>query len=85
MVRVTIGMRGQVILDPDMMEELGVKPGDEVEIAVPSQSVNTGRIADVRRPASALLGLFAHKARRPVSIEEMNDAIAAGWAGEVRY
>ncbi|MNL69049.1 hypothetical protein D3C87_1938590 [compost metagenome] len=85
MVRLTIGISGQVVLDPDLMDELGVKPGDEIEVAVPSRSAPERMVDNERRPASALLGLFAHKAVRPVSIEEMNEAIALGWAGEVKY
>ncbi|SMC61762.1 AbrB/MazE/SpoVT family DNA-binding domain-containing protein [Rhizobium sp. RU36D] len=84
MVRVTIGIRGQVTLDPDLMEELGVKPGDEIDIEVPARSDLPKSANEPKGSVVALRGLFAHKANRPVSIEEMNEAVAAGWAGEVK-
>ena len=58
-------------------EHLGVEPGDRVKFFVhPDGSV----VLLAKRPATALRGIV--KARRSVSIEDINEAIANAAAGE---
>jgi len=82
----TVTAKGQVTLRKNMLAHLGVKPGDRIavetlpngRVTLKAQSTifpKTGKISDV-------FGMF-HREGGPVfTIEEINEAIAKGWAGE---
>jgi antitoxin component of MazEF toxin-antitoxin module len=72
---------GQIRLEPEMIEHLGLTPGRPVEIvAMPN---GTLQMSAVRRTGdiSAFFGMLKREGQRSVSIEEMNDVIAKDWAG----
>lgn len=81
MTVLTITAKGQVTLRKDVLEHLGVGPGDKIVVEkLPSGRIEvsaprrTGKISDA-------FGMLARPGQRVVSIEEMNEAIADGWAG----
>jgi AbrB family looped-hinge helix DNA binding protein len=72
-----ITSKGQATIPKLIREHLGLKPGDRVKFFIhPDGSV----VLLPKRPASILRGIVK-AARRPVTIEEMNTAIAEGAAG----
>jgi AbrB family looped-hinge helix DNA binding protein len=78
----TVTAKGQVTLRKDVLEHLGVRAGDKIAV----EKLPNGRI-EVRAPApsgeiSRVFGLLKPKGGKPVSIEEMNETAAAGWAGK---
>lgn len=79
---VTITSKGQITLRKELLRHLGVHPGDKISFdPLPGGEV---RIRAVR-PVGTLDGFFGslrRKGQKPVSIEEMNEAISKGWAGE---
>jgi antitoxin PrlF len=73
--------KGQVTLRKEVLEHLGVSPGEQIEVELLPQ----GRVAVKAAPKKKIQDLFGimHDPKRaPVSIEDMNKAIAAGWAGK---
>jgi AbrB family looped-hinge helix DNA binding protein len=75
-----ITVKGQATIPKQIREHLGLKPGDRVKFFVhPDGSV----VLLPKLPASALRGMLK-TARRPVSIEAMDKAIAAGATAGVR-
>ncbi|MBB4291168.1 bifunctional DNA-binding transcriptional regulator/antitoxin component of YhaV-PrlF toxin-antitoxin module [Rhizobium leguminosarum] len=82
MVRLKVTAKGQVTLKKEVLDHLGVAPGDEIEIdLLPRGSGNIHAIKPMV-PIERLFGMFSHKADRAYSIDEINEAIEAGWAGE---
>ena len=82
MTTLTITAKGQITLRKEILHALGVGPGDKVDVQVlPNGQVTLSR---TRRSGSieGFIGVLHDKATEPVSIDEMNEAIAAGWAGE---
>ena len=74
----TITSKGQTTVPKPVRDHLGLKPGDKVRFFIaPDGAVTMLPVL----PISSLRG-FSRKSDEPVSIEEMNEAIAAGWAGE---
>ena len=73
MAGAVINRRGQVTIPVGIRTALGLKTGDRVE----SVELEKGRFMIVAKNRSVreLEGLFRKKARKPVSIEEMNAAI----------
>lgn len=76
-----ITVKGQATIPKAIREHLRLKPGDRVKFFVhPDGSV----VLLPKLPASALRGIVGSRRRRPVTVEEMNAAVAAGAAGASR-
>ncbi len=78
----TITAKGQVTLRKEVLRHLGVAPGAKVEVNLLPDGrvelrpvVKTGKISDV-------FGMLRREGQPSLSIEEINEAIAAGWAGK---
>lgn len=78
----TVTAKGQITLRKELLRHLGVHPGEKISIdKLPDGEIRiravhaTGRISDV-------FGMLRRDGQRPLSIEEMNEVIAQGWAGE---
>jgi antitoxin PrlF len=75
-----ITVKGQATIPKAIREHLRLKPGDRVKFFVhPDGSV----VLLPKLPASALRGIVKSRRRRPVTIEEMDEAVAAGASGSV--
>ncbi|HEY1612949.1 MAG TPA: AbrB/MazE/SpoVT family DNA-binding domain-containing protein [Rhizomicrobium sp.] len=77
----TVTAKGQVTLRKDVLEHLGVRPGEKIAVEkLPSGRVEvkaakaTGAISDV-------FGMLKRKNGPRLSIEEMNTIAARGWSG----
>jgi len=81
MTTLKITAKGQITLRKELLAELGLAPGDKVDVEVlPERKLvlspkAKGNIED-------FFGLFYKPGRKPISIEEMNEIIADGWAGK---
>ncbi|MBO0905668.1 AbrB/MazE/SpoVT family DNA-binding domain-containing protein [Jiella sonneratiae] len=88
----TLGERGEVILAKDVLDHLGVKPGATLAIDLDP----AGRIS-IRAAEGSAPGNEAPRSGRiedtfgmlkqyydgpPLTIDEINEAIADGWAGK---
>ena len=82
MSTLTVTAKGQVTLRKDLLQHLGVRPGDKITV----DKLPDGRI-EVRavRPASPISEVFGmlrkKKGGASLTIEEMNEIAARGWAG----
>jgi len=73
-----ITVKGQATIPKAIREHLRLKPGDRVKFFVhPDGSV----VLLPKLPASALRGIVKSRRRRPVTIAEMDEAVAAGASG----
>jgi antitoxin PrlF len=78
-VESAITTKGQATIPKAIRDHLGLKAGDRVKFFVhPDGSV----VLLPKRPAAVLRGIV--KARRAITIDEMNEAAAAGAAGRSR-
>ena len=76
-----ITVKGQATIPKAIREHLHLKPGDRVKFFVhPDGSV----VLLPKLPASALRGIVSPRRERPVTIEEMNEAAAAGAVDRAR-
>jgi antitoxin PrlF len=70
----TVTIKGQATLPKAVRDHLGLKPGDRVKFFIhPDGTVVMLPLI----PASALRGILKRPGQKPVTIEEMDDAIAA--------
>ncbi len=82
MSTLTVTAKGQVTLRKEVLEHLGIRPGDKITV----DKLPGGRIeVKAARPTgsiSAVFGLLKKKGRPALSIEEINEIAARGWAGK---
>jgi bifunctional DNA-binding transcriptional regulator/antitoxin component of YhaV-PrlF toxin-antitoxin module len=81
MSTLTVSAKGQVTLRRDLLEHLGVQPGDKIAV----EKLPHGRIqVKAAQPAGKISDLFGSlKNKRPIPvIEDMNRIAADGWAGK---
>jgi AbrB family looped-hinge helix DNA binding protein len=81
MSTLTVTAKGQVTLRKDLLRHLGVRPGEKIAV----DKLPDGRI-EVRavRPTGKISDVFDFLKREDgpsLSIEEMNEIAARGWAG----
>lgn len=76
-----LSKKGQVTLRKDLQQHLGVAPGERIDFdKMPNGTVQIrpargkGKFADV-------FGMLHRPGERARTIEEINEAIADGWAG----
>jgi bifunctional DNA-binding transcriptional regulator/antitoxin component of YhaV-PrlF toxin-antitoxin module len=76
----TVTAKGQVTLRREVLEHLGIVPGDKIVIDfLPS---GRAEVRAAKAPASieGFIGCLKQPGVRPPSIDEMNEIIAQGWA-----
>ena len=80
MSTLTVTAKGQVTLRRDLLQHLGVHPGDKITV----DKLPDGRIeVKAARPAGAISDVFNFLKRKKsasLSIEEINKVAARGWA-----
>lgn len=76
--RLTVTAKGQVTLRRAVLNHLGVEPGAKVSVSL----LENGRVelaaAGARDDIKSLRGALRRPGQRPVSLEEMQEAIEAG-------
>ena len=81
MATLTVTAKGQVTLKKELLLHLGVKPGQKIEVdALPDGEISI-RAARSRGGWDKAYGILADETDKVATIEEMNEAIAKGWAG----
>ena len=81
MKTLTVTTRGQVTFRKEILQHLGIQPGEKIEIEL----LPGGRgVLTVARPAKKIngfLGLLAGRTRKAATIDQINQAVEEGWAG----
>jgi len=81
MTTLTVTARGQVTFRKEVLQHLGIKPGEKIELALLPNGRAELRAIAPRDPIRALHGLLKGKTNGTVlTIEEMNQAIAEAGA-----
>ena len=83
MSTLTVTAKGQVTLRKDLLDHLGVHPGEKISV----DKLPDGRIeVKAARPSGKISDVFGSlktkRKGRTLSIEDMNEIIAGGWAGK---
>jgi antitoxin PrlF len=78
----TVTAKGQVTLKRDLLNHLGVKPGERIDFHKLPDGELRVRAARPSGRIDAFLGLLAGKTRKVATLEEIDEAAASGWAHE---
>jgi hypothetical protein len=77
-LQLTITAKGQVTLRQAVLEHLGIKPGHKVGVALLPDGRVELRAAGAAPSVTKVRGALHRNRKRPVSIEEMQEAIKRG-------
>ena len=80
MPKSTITSKGQLTVPKEIRDRMGWKPGDRVDF-VPDQKGGIS-LKTVNTEFRSLRGILKSKRTRPLTIREMDEAIARGACGE---
>lgn len=81
MTTLTVTAKGQVTLRKDVLEHLGVGPGEQIDVTklpdgrIEVRAASTGEI-------SAVFGMLKRKGGPTLSVEEMNEITHQSWSGK---
>jgi bifunctional DNA-binding transcriptional regulator/antitoxin component of YhaV-PrlF toxin-antitoxin module len=82
MSTLTITAKGQITLRKDLLQHLGVHPGEKISVDKLPDGRIAVRAAQPTGNISDAFGMLKRADGPTLTIEEMNEAIAKGWAGE---
>jgi len=82
MASLTVTAKGQVTLKRDLLQHLGVEPGERIDVEKLPNGELRIRATHPTGSIDSFLGLLAGKTPKVATIEEMNEAASAGWAGK---
>ena len=81
MPTLTVTARGQVTFRKDVLQHLGIGPGEKIEL----DKLPDGRVVlRAARPAGTIdgfLGLLAGRTKKIATLDEISEAAAKGWSG----
>lgn len=77
----TLTSKGQITIPKSVRESLGLRTGDRLEFDV--QDDGSVRVRKRSVDILDLIGMI--KTDRHATLEEINEAIARGWAGQVNF
>jgi AbrB family looped-hinge helix DNA binding protein len=79
----TVTAKGQVTLRKDLLEHLGVHPGEKITVdKLPDGRIEVKAAHPTGKISDAFGFLKAKRKGRTLSIEKMNEVVARGWAGK---
>ncbi|MDR7144330.1 AbrB/MazE/SpoVT family DNA-binding domain-containing protein [Rhizobium sp. BE258] len=80
MVRLKVTAKGQITLKKEVLDHLGISPGDEIDVNLQPQRQATLHAISGKLPIESLFGMIKNEAGVHLTIDEINEAISDGWA-----
>ena len=80
-IALTVTTKGQVTLRKEVLRHLGVQPGDKLNVDLLGEHRVQLR-PKAGHPVSRIFGLLEQANRERLTIQEIGESAAAGWAGE---
>ncbi len=82
MTILTVTARGQVTFRKDVLQHLGIRPGEKIELDLLPDGRGMLKAARPTGTIDSFIGLLAGRTKKVATIEEMNEASAQSWAGK---
>jgi hypothetical protein len=80
MTKLTITAKGQVTLKQELLNHMGVGPGEKIEADKLPEGRIVVRAAAAESTIGDFIGCLARRGRRKLTIQEMSEIAAQGWA-----
>jgi len=82
MTTLTVTERGQVTFRKDVLQHMGIHPGEKIAVDKLPDGRVTLRAARPSGKIDSFVGLLAGKTKKVASLKELDKAAAEGWAGK---
>ncbi len=82
MTILTVTARGQVTFRKDVLQHLGIRPGEKIELDLLPDGRGILKAARPTGTIDSFIGLLAGRTKKVATIEEISEAAAQGWAGK---
>lgn len=82
MTTLTVTARGQVTFRKEVLQHLGIRPGEKIELDLLPDGRGVLRAARQTGTISGFVGLLTDRSKKVATLEEINAAAAQGWAGK---
>lgn len=80
MTTLTVTARGQVTFRKEVLQHLGIRPGEKIELDLLPDGRGVLKAARPTGTVDGFIGLLAGRTKKVATIEEINAATAQGWA-----
>lgn len=80
MTTLTVTARGQVTFRKNVLQHLGIKPGEKIELDLLPDGRGILKAARSDGKIGEFVGLLANRTKKVATIEEINAASTQGWA-----
>ena len=81
MATLTVTAKGQITLRKEVLEHLGVKPGDKIDVELAPNSKAVVRAQKPKRSIESLFGMLKREGEEPLSLEDIKRITEESWAG----
>jgi bifunctional DNA-binding transcriptional regulator/antitoxin component of YhaV-PrlF toxin-antitoxin module len=82
MPKLTVTARGQVTFRKEVLQHLGIKSGQKIELELLPGGRGMLKAAKPSGTIGDFIGVLKEKTKKIATIEEINEATARGWAGK---
>lgn len=82
MAILTVTARGQVTFKKEVLQHLGIKPGEQIELDLLPDGRGILKAARRAGTIAEFVGLLAGRTKKMATLEEINAAAAQGWVGK---
>ena len=82
MAILTVTARGQLTLRKEVLQHLGIKPGDKIELDLLPNAIGLLKAAQPVGAISSFVGLLAGRTEKVATLKEIHDITAEAWAGK---
>lgn len=82
MTTLTVTSRGQVTFRKEVLQHLGIQPGDKIELNLLPDGRGVLTAAKPKATIQGFVGLLAGKTAKVATLDEINEATVQGWAGQ---
>jgi bifunctional DNA-binding transcriptional regulator/antitoxin component of YhaV-PrlF toxin-antitoxin module len=82
MTTLTVTARGQVTFRKDVLQHLGIEPGQKIELDLLPDGRGLLRAARPTGTIDGFVGLLAGRTQKVATLDEISAASAQGWAGQ---
>jgi bifunctional DNA-binding transcriptional regulator/antitoxin component of YhaV-PrlF toxin-antitoxin module len=82
MATLTVTARGQVTFRKEVLQHLGIKPGQKIELDLLPDGRGVIKAAQSTGTIRSFVGLLAGRTKKVATVEEINETAARGWAGD---
>ena len=79
MTTLTVTARGQVTFRKDVLQHLGIRPGEKIELDLLPDGRGVIKAAQPTGTISGFVGLLAGRTKKVATIEEINTAATQGY------